>query len=145
MTLRDHRGEERCTRVSLDVKAFCKHFKSLKLDQDQNVFMFPYHIEEANFKPDQMQNPQAKPAQVCLDLRTEQMRRHVLENKNTSSLKKVYDMWNERPRIVTQELTREADFCHVVYRLEQHNQILHIALGSSKNTESNKSGATINR
>ena len=83
--------------------------------------MFPYHLEEANFKPDQLQNKETKPEQVVLDLRSAQRKRHVLENETMSTLKREYDIWEERPRIIASEVTSEPDFSHMVHRLEHHN------------------------
>ena len=36
------------------------------------------------------------------------------------SLKKVYEIWEERPRIIAQKITTEADFLHMVHHLESH-------------------------
>ena len=56
------------------------------------------------------------------------MKRLLLKGDKSNTLKKVYDVWDERPRIIAQEISDEADFCNMVYPLEQHNQIIHIAM-----------------
>lgn len=63
------------------------------------------------------------------------MKRHVLENETVSTLKKNYDIWEERPRILHSEITTESDFSHMVHHLEAHNQILHIVMGMAKEND----------
>ena len=49
------------------------------------------------------------------------------------SLKKVYEIWEERPRIIAQKITTEADFFHMVHHLESYGQILHISMSQAVN------------
>ena len=62
------------------------------------------------------------------------MKRNVLENETASTLKKSYDLWEERPRIIDTIITSEPDFSHMVHYLQQYNQILHIAMGLVKDS-----------
>ena len=81
--------------------------------------MFPYHLQEAALKV--VQREEKKAEQVVLDLRSDAMRRHVLENEGKGTLKRFYDIWQERPRIVACEATTELDFSHMIHRIEHHN------------------------
>ena len=63
------------------------------------------------------------------------MRRNILENEGMTTLRKTYNIWEERPRIIASKVTSEPDFTHMVHRLEHQSQILHVTMGLSKDSD----------
>ena len=69
------------------------------------------------------------------------MKRSIKENETISTLKNAYEIWEERPKIISSEITSEPDFSHMIHRIEHHNQILHVAMGLVKD----KSNVSVER
>ena len=68
---------------------------------------------------------------MVLDLRTGEEKLLIRQNQNTRTLRKDYDIWQERPRIVAVE-QGSADstlFSHMVERLYHMGQIVHVTIG----------------
>ena len=65
---------------------------------------------------------------MILDLRGEDIKRKVLQAEEPSTLKKIFDIWQDRPSIVAAEATDFPDFSHKLHHLEAQNQILHIVI-----------------
>ena len=76
-----------------------------------------------------------KPEQVVIDLRTKEEKELIRQNQNTRTLRKDYDIWQERPRIAAVELgsTDNTLFSHFVQRLGGAEQIVHVAIGEDLN------------
>ena len=50
-------------------------------------------------------------------------------NQKLRTLKKGYDIWEERPRIVATELVQSfSEFSHMVERIEKTGQIVHVTM-----------------
>ena len=118
MRLQEHPGWWRLSDVTYGVKEFCQHFATCREAHDQKVFQFPYHLIEADFEPTQWRSV-SKPEQMIIDLRTQEEKALIRQNKNTNTLRKDYDIWQERPRIVAVEEGVESTlFSHMVHRLQ---------------------------
>lgn len=53
----------------------------------------------------------------------------ILKFEPTETLKKAFEIWEERPRLITSETTNEPDFKHIIHHLDQYNEILHVNMG----------------
>ena len=42
----------------------------------------------------------------------------IQKSEATETLKKTFDIWEERPRLITSETTTEPDFKHIIHHLE---------------------------
>ena len=88
---------------------------------------------EADFEPTQWRTV-TKPEQMIIDLRTNEEKALIRQNKNTNTLRKDYDIWQERPRIVAvEEGTENTLFSHMVHRLPYSDQIVHITMSDDVN------------
>ena len=62
-------------------------------------------------------------------MRSQERKMKIIKSEPTEILKKVFDIWEERPRLITSETTSEPDFRHIILHLAQHNEILHVNMG----------------
>ena len=71
---------------------------------------------------------------MIIDLRTFEEKELIRQNKNTNTLKKDFDIWQERPRIVAvEEGTENSQFAHMVHRLQYADQIVHVTMSDNVN------------
>ena len=64
-----------------------------------------------------------------LDMRSQERKMKILKSEPTEILKKAFDIWDERPMLITSETTSEPDFKHYILHLPQYNEILHVNMG----------------
>ena len=128
MQLADHCGWWRLNCISAGVLEICQYFKNQKEQHDQRVFQFPFHLNEADLEPIAWSTV-TKPEQMVIDLRTPEQKELVRHNQNIRTLKKGYDIWEERPRIVSAEMVQSnSEFSHLVQKIANTEQIVHIAM-----------------
>ena len=72
----------------------------------------------------------AEPEQVIFDLRSPQEKEFVRLSKNTSSFKLEFDLWKDRPQLITSEIVgvERGSWSPTVHHLERQGQILHITV-----------------
>ena len=58
--------------VNTGVGEFCQYFRRQKAEQDQHVFMLPYHLDVGEFNPTTWRTVSV-PEQVVIDMRSDVM------------------------------------------------------------------------
>ena len=106
------------------------HFvKGCRLQQQRRVFQIPFHLKEAGVSAAPYKSV-AELDQVIFDLRTPQEREFVRLSKNTTSFKLEFDLWRDRPQLITSETVEveRGSWSPTVHHLERQGQILHITV-----------------
>ena len=134
LKLDDHRGWPRMNCVNTGVGEFCDYFRKQRELHDQNVFMFPFHLDAGAFNPTTWRSVKA-PEQVVVDVRSETMKDFTRKGQPTRTLKNTFEVWNDKPQLVASELVDSSGIWNQsVDYLKECSQIVHICMGADNAT-----------
>ena len=67
--------------------------------------MFPFHLDAGEFNPATWRTVSV-PEQVIIDMRSRIRKNLIQRNENVRTLKKVYEVWEDRPKLEASEVVK---------------------------------------
>ena len=105
LKLDNHRGWCRLNAVNTGIGELCQYFRQQKDYHDQHVYMFPFHLDAGEFNPTTWRTV-AVPEQVIIDQRTSIMKNLIKRNESVRTLKNMYEVWEDRPKLEASEVVK---------------------------------------